>query len=85
MATAFTTANGLAPTVTELLAGNLNSQTLAPGVYNGAQGFNNNRSYIRRWCDPCASWVFQVAGDLTVANSAIITLANGANPKTFSG
>ena len=84
MATAFTTANGLAPTVTELLAGNLNSQTLAPGVYKWSTGLLITTGLtLDGGGDPCASWVFQVAGDLTVANSAIITLANGANPKNI--
>ena len=84
MSTAFTTANGLAPTVTELLAGNLNSQTLAPGVYKWSTGLLITTGLtLDGGGDPCASWVFQVAGDLTVANSAIITLANGANPKNI--
>jgi len=84
MSTAFTTANGLAPTVTELLAGNLNSQTLAPGVYKWSTGLLITTGLkLDGGGDPCSSWVFQVAGDLTVANSAIITLANGANSKNI--
>ena len=84
MSTAFTTANGLAPTVTELLAGNLNSQTLAPGVYKWSTGLLITTGItLDGGGDLCASWVFQIAGDLTVANSAIITLANGANAKNI--
>jgi hypothetical protein len=84
MSTAFTTGNGLAPTVTELLAGNLNSQTLAPGVYKWSTGLLITTGItLDGGGDPCASWVFQVAQDLTVANGAIITLANGANAKNI--
>ena len=84
MSTAFTTANGLAPTVTELLAGNLSGQTLAPGVYKWSTGLLITTGLtLDGGGDPCASWVFQVAGDLTVANSAIITLANGAKSKNI--
>jgi hypothetical protein len=84
MSTAFTTANGLAPSVTELLAGNLNSQTLAPGVYKWSTGLLITTGLtLDGGGDKCASWVFQVTGDLTVANSAIITLANGANSKNI--
>ena len=84
MTTAFTTGNGLAPGTTELLAGNLNSQTLAPGVYKWSTGLLITTGLtLDGGGDPCASWVFQIAGDLTVANSTIITLANGANAKNI--
>jgi hypothetical protein len=84
MTTAYTTANGLAPTVTELLAGNLNGQTLATGVYKWSTGLLITNSLILDGGgDPCASFVFQIAGDLTVANSTIITLQNGANAKNI--
>jgi uncharacterized repeat protein (TIGR02543 family) len=82
MTTAFTTGNGLAPNVTELMAGDLNGQTLAPGVYKWGTGLSiTNGITLDGGGDPCASFVFQIAGDLTVANSAIITLANGADAK----
>lgn len=84
MTTAYTTGNGLAAGTTELLAGNLNSQTLAPGVYKWSTGLLITTGLtLDGGGDPCASWVFQIAGDLTVANSTIITLANGADARNI--
>jgi hypothetical protein len=84
MSTAFTTANGIAPTVTELLAGILNGQTLTTGVYKWSSGLSiTNSLVLDGGGDPCASFVFQVAGDLTIANSTIITLQNGADAKNI--
>lgn len=79
MHTAFTTANGLAPNVTELLAGNLNGQTLASGVYKWDTGLLITNSIILDGGgNDCAPFVFQIAGDLTIANGTQIILINGA-------
>lgn len=79
MHTAFTTANGLAPDVTELLAGNLNGQTLAPGVYKWDTGLSvTNSITLDGGGQDCAAFVFQIAGDLTIANGTQIILTNGA-------
>ncbi|NCP21712.1 MAG: DUF3494 domain-containing protein [Zetaproteobacteria bacterium] len=84
MHTAFTTANGLASTVTEFMAGNLNGQTLVPGVYKWSNGISvTNGITLDGGADDCASWVFQIAGDLTIADGAIITLQNGAHAKNI--
>jgi uncharacterized repeat protein (TIGR02543 family) len=84
MSTAFTTANGIAPTVTELLAGNLSGQTLVAGVYKWSTGLLiTNSLVLDGGGDPCASFVFQIAQNLTVANSTIITLQNGAQAKNI--
>jgi uncharacterized repeat protein (TIGR02543 family) len=84
MTTAFTAANSLAPGATELLAGNLNGQTLAAGVYKWGTGLLiTNALTLDGGGDPCASFVFQIAGDLTVANSTIITLTGGAVAKNI--
>jgi hypothetical protein len=84
METAYTTANGLvvpAP-VTELLAGNLNGQTLTKGIYKWGTGLSITSGItLDGGGDPCATWIFQIAGDLTVANGAIISLTNGASAK----
>ena len=57
---------------------------MAPGVYKWSTGLLiTTGPKLDGGGDKCASWVFQVAGDLTVANSAIITLANGANSKNI--
>ncbi|MFD0931111.1 ice-binding family protein [Psychroflexus salinarum] len=79
METAFTTANGLAPDQTELLAGNINGQTLASGVYKWSTGLlvTNSITLDGGGVD-CAEFVFQIAGDLTIANNTEIILINGA-------
>ena len=86
METAYTYANGLvvpAP-VTELLAGNLNGQTLTKGIYKWGTGVSiTNGITLDGGGDACATWIFQIAEDLTVANGAIITLTNGADAKNI--
>jgi len=86
METAYTTANGLvvpAPT-TEFMAGNLNGQTLTKGIYKWSSGVSiTNGITLDGGGDNCATFIFQIAGDLTVANSAIITLTNGAQAKNI--
>jgi uncharacterized repeat protein (TIGR02543 family) len=86
METAYTTANGLvvpAP-VNEYMAGNLNGQTLTAGIYKWSSNVDiTNGIILDGGGDNCASFIFQIAGDLTVANSAIITLQNGAEAKNI--
>ncbi|MCX6320551.1 MAG: ice-binding family protein [Bacteroidia bacterium] len=86
MHTAYTTANGLvspAPT-TEYMAGNLNGQTLAAGIWKWSSGVSiTNGITLDGGSDACATWIFQIAGDLTVANGAIITLSHGADAKNI--
>jgi hypothetical protein len=79
MHTAFTTANGLAPDSTEYLAGNLNNVTLPAGVYKYGTGLLlSNTITLDGGNVDCAAFVFQIAGDLTVANNVKIVLINGA-------
>ncbi|MDF1516783.1 MAG: ice-binding family protein [Lutibacter sp.] len=79
MHTAFTTANGLAPDRTEYLAGNLNNVTLTAGVYKYGTGLLlSNTITLDGGGVDCAAFVFQIAGDLTVANNVKIVLINGA-------
>lgn len=79
MHTAFTTANGLAPNFTEYLAGNLNNVTLPAGVYKYGTGLLlSNTITLDGGGVDCAAFVFQIAGDLTVANNVKIVLINGA-------
>ena len=86
MHTAFTTANGLvvpAPT-NEYMAGNLNGQTLSAGIYKWGTGVSiTNGIVLDGGGDDCATFIFQIAQDLTVANGAIITLQNGAQAKNI--
>ena len=86
MHTAYTTANGLvAPApVNEFMAGNLNGQTLTKGIYKWSSGVSiTNGITLDGGGDDCATFIFQIAQDLTVANSAIITLTNGAHAKNI--
>lgn len=79
MESAFTTANGLAPDETELLAGNLNGQTLAAGTYKWGTDLSVTNSIILDGGGvDCAAFVFQIAGKLTIANGTQIILQNGA-------
>jgi uncharacterized repeat protein (TIGR02543 family) len=84
MQTAFTAANGLlipAPT-NEYLAGNLNGQTLSKGIFKWSSNvLVTSGIVLDGGGDPCATFIFQIAGDLTVANNTIITLQNGAKAK----
>lgn len=86
MHTAYTTANGLvvpAPT-TEFMAGNLNGQTLTAGIWKWSNGVSiTNGITLDGGGDNCATFIFQIAQDLTVANGAIITLQNGAQAKNI--
>jgi hypothetical protein len=86
MTTAYTSANGLtvpAP-VNEFMAGNLNGQTLATGIYKWSSNVTvTNGIILDGGGDNCATFIFQIAGDLTVANGAIITLQNGAQAKNI--
>jgi len=84
METAYTTANGLttpAPVV-EQSAGNLNGETLAPGLYKWATGVDITTG-ITLAGGANDTWVFQIAQDLTVTNSAIITLSGGAKAENI--
>jgi len=84
MQTAFTAANGLPASVTEFQAGNLNGQTLTKGTYKWSSNVKVTSGIVLDGGnDPCATFIFQIAGDLTVANSTIITLQNGAKAKNI--
>jgi len=86
MTTAYTTANGLtipAP-VNEFMAGNLNGQTLTAGIYKWSTNVSvTNGIILDGGADPCSTFILQIAGGLTVANGAIITLQNGAQAKNI--
>jgi len=77
MATAYTSANGIAPDVTELGAGNISGMTLAAGVYKWGTGLTI-QSDVYLTGSATDVWVFQIAGGLTVANGKTIHLAGGA-------
>jgi uncharacterized repeat protein (TIGR02543 family) len=86
METAFTTANGLktpAPIV-GLYSGNISGRTLAPGLYKWATGVLITNQGVTLAGGPNDTWVFQIAQDLTVNGSAIVTLIGGAQAKNIT-
>lgn len=84
MQTAFTDAAGRTlPDFTELGAGNISGLTLAPGLYKWGTGVLVTGAGVTLSGDANAVWIFQIAQDLTVSNSAIITLSGGAQAKNI--
>jgi len=88
MGLAYTDAAGRklpAPTV-DLAGGNI-SGTLAPGLYKFTTGVNIGAGGLTLSATSVApndakdAWIFQIAGNLTVANNAVVTLSNGAVAK----
>ncbi|MBB2150541.1 DUF3494 domain-containing protein [Pedobacter sp. LMG 31462] len=85
METAFTTANGLvtpAPIV-NLYAGDVSGRILTPGLYKWSTGVLISNAGVTLTGGPNDTWVFQIAQDLTVNNSAKITLLGGAQAKNI--
>jgi hypothetical protein len=82
METAFTDAAGrTTPDFTELFAGDITGQTLVPGLYKWGSGVLISAGGVTLTGGADAVWIFQIAQDLTVANSAIVTLSGGAQAK----
>jgi hypothetical protein len=82
METAFTDAAGrTTPDFTELFAGDITGQTLVPGLYKWGSGVLIIAGGVTLTGGADAVWIFQIAQDLTVANSAIVTLSGGAQAK----
>lgn len=85
MQTAYTTANGLvtpAPVV-DLGAGNISGLILPAGLYKWSTGVLITSAGVTLTGGPNDTWVFQIAQDLTVNNSANITLLGGAQAKNI--
>lgn len=79
MEAAYTDAAGRAiPDFTELYAGNLSGRTLVPGLYKWSTGVLADATGFTLSGGPNDVWIFQIAGDLTLANGATVTLAGGA-------
>lgn len=80
METAFTDGAGRAPDVTELGAGNIGGLTLDAGVYQWGTGLliPTDLTLTGSGTDV---WIFQVAGDLTVASATQVVLAGGAEAR----
>lgn len=85
METAFSAGNALvtpAPVV-GLYDGDLSGRTLAAGLYKWSTGVLITNQGLILNGGPNDVWVFQIAQDLTINNSAIITLTGGAQAKNI--
>ena len=83
MATAYTDAAGRpTPDFTELGAGDISGLTLAPGLYKWGTGLNI-LSDATICGGPNDVWIFQVAGNITMASDISIILAGGAQAKNI--
>ena len=84
METAFTDAAGRTlPDFTELGAGDISGMTLAPGLYKWGGTGVLITSGVTLSGGANDVWIFQIAGVLTVSNSAIVTLSGGAQAKNI--
>jgi hypothetical protein len=78
METAFTEAAGRTlPDFTELGAGNIGGMTLAPGLYKWGTGVTIPTD-VTLSGGPNAVWIFQIAGNLTMAGAKTVILSGGA-------
>lgn len=82
METAFTTATGAAPDVTELGAGDISGLTLTPGVYKWGTGLLISTDVTLSGSAKDV-WIFEVAQNLTVESAAKIVLVGGAMSKNI--
>ena len=82
MQTAFTDAAGRSlPNFTELGAGDISGMTLVPGLYKWGTGVLITNAGVTLSGGANDVWIFQIAQNLTVSNSAIVTLSGGAQAK----
>jgi hypothetical protein len=82
METAYTDAGGRAADVTELGAGNIGGLILVPGVYKWGTGVTIPTD-VTLSGGPNDVWIFQIAGDLTMAGAKTVILSGGALPKNI--
>ncbi len=82
MGTAYTDAAGRAPDYTELGAGDISGLVLPPGVYKWSTGVLITAN-LRLVGGPSDTWIFQIAGDFTMASGVRMILFNGARAKNI--
>ncbi|WP_338147521.1 ice-binding family protein [Natrinema longum] len=83
METAFTDAYGrIPPDFTNVGGGNLDGETLTPGVYNWDTGLSIDGD-ITLDGGPDDIWIFQVAGGLSVASGVTVNLEGGAQAENI--
>jgi hypothetical protein len=84
METAYTDAAGRTlPDFTELYAGNISGKNLAPGLYKWSTGVSMDSSGVTLTGAANDVWIFQIAGDLTLASGAIINLVGAQAKNVF--
>lgn len=72
------------PDATELGAGDISGMTLAPGLYKWSTGLLvASGTTVTLSGGANDVWIFQIAGDLTVAPNAIVALDGGAQAKNI--
>jgi hypothetical protein len=83
MQTAYTDAAGRTlPDATELGAGNINGMIVGPGLYKWSSSVLIPARVTLNG-GPNDVWIFQIAGNLTVGNGAMVTLSGGAQAKNI--
>lgn len=83
METAYNAAAGRIPADTlELASGNIGSLNLAPGLYKWSSSVTVPLD-VTLTGSATDVWIFQIAGNLTLASTARITLAGGALPENI--
>jgi hypothetical protein len=83
MQTAYTDAAGRTlPDHTELGSGNIGGLTLAPGLYKWSTGVTIPTD-VTLAGGPSDVWIFQIAGDLTMAGAKSVILSGGAQPRNI--
>lgn len=84
METAYTDASGrTSPDHTELYAGDISGRTLTPGLYKWGTGVLITSAGVTLDGGADDVWIFQIANNLTVNNSAIVHLIGGAQAKNI--
>jgi len=79
MMTAYTNAAGrTSPTKTELGAGDITSKTLTPGLYKWGTNLLISAAGVTISGAANDTWIFQIAGNLNLANGAHVYLSGGA-------
>lgn len=84
MEIAYTDAAGrITPDFTEFGAGDVSGMTLTPGLYKWGTGLLITNVGVTISGSATDVWIFQIAGDLTLQNGAIVHLAGGALAKNI--
>jgi hypothetical protein len=84
MEAAYTDAAGRPdPDFSELYSGDITGQTLSPALYKWGTGVLISAGGVTISGNADDIWIFQISGNLTVANDAIVTLSGGVQPENI--